>query len=79
MRVTVSLRGVLRGYADGRSSIEVELPPQATVADLLARLRDDLPAVERRVRDERGRIRRHVNETCSLPRSLAALMRISPG
>jgi molybdopterin converting factor small subunit len=32
-----------------------------TVAHVLDRLADDLPALERRIRDERAAIRRHVN------------------
>jgi sulfur-carrier protein len=59
--VTVTLRGVLRQHADGRSEVEVTVPTGASVREVLDRLADDLPAVERRVRDETGALRRHVN------------------
>jgi molybdopterin converting factor small subunit len=52
--VTVALRGVLRQHADGRSEVEVTVPTGASVREVLDRLADDLPAVERRVRDETG-------------------------
>lgn len=59
--VTVALRGVLRQHADGRSEVEVTVPPHATIAEVLDRLAHDVPAVERRVRDETGALRPHVN------------------
>jgi sulfur-carrier protein len=59
--VTVTLRGVLRQHADGRGEVELAVPSGTTVRDVLDRLARDLPAVERRVRDETGALRQHVN------------------
>ncbi|MCX9192278.1 molybdopterin synthase sulfur carrier subunit [Carbonactinospora thermoautotrophica] len=59
MTVTVRLPSVLREFAGGRPTVAV--PDGATVGDVLDRLAADLPALERRIRDERGVIRRHVN------------------
>lgn len=61
MRVTVSLPGVLRQHAGGRGQLPVEVPEAATLAVLFDRLAADLPALERRMRDETGALRRHVN------------------
>lgn len=62
MRVTVRLPGALRELAGGRRALAVEVPDEhATVGGLLDALADDLPAVERRIRDETGRLRAHVN------------------
>ena len=57
----VVLPGVLRQHADGASAIDLELPDGATVADLLDDLAGRYPALARRVRDERGELRRFVN------------------
>jgi sulfur-carrier protein len=59
--VTVALRGVLRQHADGRSEVEVAVPSGGTIADVLDQLARDVPAVARRVRDETGALRQHVN------------------
>jgi molybdopterin converting factor small subunit len=59
--VPVRLPAILREFADGEAILKVPLPDEATVGDLLDRLAVDLPALERRVRDERGRLRQHVN------------------
>ena len=61
MEITLRLPGVLREFAGGRSAVAVEVAEPATVADVLDRLATDLPAIERRIRDERGVLRRHVN------------------
>ncbi|HEV2344740.1 MAG TPA: MoaD/ThiS family protein [Actinocrinis sp.] len=68
MTVTLQLPGVLAGYAGGRREIEIAVPDAeagdgaaTTVARVLDRLAGDLPALERRIRDERSVIRRHVN------------------
>ncbi|MGH6656027.1 MAG: MoaD/ThiS family protein [Actinocrinis sp.] len=62
MSVTLQVPGALAGYAGGRRRIELAVPlPPATVARVLDRLAQDLPALERRIRDERAEIRRHVN------------------
>lgn len=59
--VPVRLPGALRDLAGARPVVEVEVPADATVGDVLDALADRLPAVARRVRDERGALRRHVN------------------
>ena len=61
MIVTIAVPGVLRECAGGRSTIPIDVPDGATIGDVLNRLAEDFPALERRVRDERGSIRRHVN------------------
>lgn len=64
--VTLQLPGVLAGYAGGRREIEIAVPDAetetaTTVTRVLDRLAGDLPALERRIRDEHAEIRRHVN------------------
>lgn len=61
MRVTVSLPGVLRPHAGGQAHVAVDVPEPATVAVLFDQLVTDLPTLERRMRDETGTLRRHVN------------------
>ncbi|GAA1574880.1 MoaD/ThiS family protein [Actinomadura kijaniata] len=61
MTVTVRLPGALRDIAGARPAVPLEVPADATVGDLLDALAAVLPAVERRVRDERGVLRPHVN------------------
>ncbi|HZZ96977.1 MAG TPA: ubiquitin-like small modifier protein 1 [Jatrophihabitantaceae bacterium] len=58
---TVVLPGVLRQHADGAGTVDVELATGATVGDLLDELARRHPALARRVRDERGELRRFVN------------------
>jgi sulfur-carrier protein len=59
MSVTVRLPASLRALAGGVSSLEVD--GSSTVADVLDRLATEHPALERRLRDERGALRPHVN------------------
>jgi molybdopterin synthase sulfur carrier subunit len=61
LRVDVRLAAVLRQYAGGAGSVEVDVAAPATVADVLDALAVAHPAVGRRVRDEAGALRRHVN------------------
>ena len=61
VQVRVRLHGVLAEHAGGRRELEVPLADGATVGDLLDRLAADHPAVERRIRDETGALRQHVN------------------
>src|ERR687891_461462 len=61
MKVTVQLPGALRELARGERAVVVEVDEPATVGTLLDALARQLPAVERRVRDETGTLRRHVN------------------
>lgn len=53
----IVLPGPLREAAGGRRTIEVQ---GATVREALDSLAGDLPALERRIRDERGAVREHV-------------------
>jgi molybdopterin converting factor small subunit len=59
MAVTVRLPASLRALSGGNAAIT--LSSAGTVAEALDRLADDHPALERRVRDERGVLRPHVN------------------
>jgi molybdopterin converting factor small subunit len=63
MSVTVLVPSALAGFAGGRREVELDGPGDGatTVAGVLDRLADQLPALERRLRDERSAIRRHVN------------------
>jgi sulfur-carrier protein len=58
--VRVRLPGVLAEHCDGQRSLTVE-PPPATVGDLLDVLEAQHPRLCRRLRDETGTLRRHVN------------------
>lgn len=54
----------LRGYAGGKPGVDVDraaLGDTPTVGALLDHLADTHPDLERRVRDEQRRLRRHVN------------------
>jgi sulfur-carrier protein len=54
----------LRPYAGGQSGLDVDLTAigdPATVGALLDHLATTHPDLERRARDEQGRLRRHVN------------------
>ena len=61
MHVTVSVPGVLRQHAGGRAHVGVEVPEASTLAVLFDQMATELPALERRMRDETGTLRRHVN------------------
>ncbi len=61
MKVTLRLPAALRELARGDRAVVIELAEPATVASLLDELALLLPAVERRIRDETGAQRRHVN------------------
>jgi molybdopterin synthase sulfur carrier subunit len=61
VKVTVRLPAALRELARGERAVVVELDEPATVATVLDELARRLPAVERRIRDETGAQRRHVN------------------
>lgn len=60
-QVTVRLPAALRGRAGDRSTVDVEVPDGATLADLLDVLAARYPGLERRLRDERRELRRYVN------------------
>jgi sulfur-carrier protein len=59
--VVVRIPGVLRGDAGGHASLEVTVGAQATLAQILDRIGAEWPLLERRIRDERGELRRFVN------------------
>lgn len=61
MAVLVRIPGALRQFTDNARSLEVELPDGSDVAGLLARIGADNPALVRRICDERGALRQHVN------------------
>lgn len=61
MRVRVRLAPVLAPLADGQRTHEFEVEGGATVRTVLDDIRSRHPAVARRVQDEQGEIRRHVN------------------
>ncbi|WP_073488739.1 ubiquitin-like small modifier protein 1 [Streptoalloteichus hindustanus] len=61
MRVVVLLAGVLRPSADGKSRLEVDFAAGATLGAVLDRLAERYPALDRRLRDEHGGLRRYVN------------------
>jgi sulfur-carrier protein len=60
-QVTVRLGAPLRPHADGQAQLALSLTDGATVAALLDALAAAHPAVERRIRDETGLLRQHVN------------------
>lgn len=61
MNVTVRLHGALREHADGQDHLDVALADGASIEALLDTLQERWPAVERRIRDEAGAVRRHIN------------------
>lgn len=61
MGVEVRLSPVLRSLADGAAVLEAEVPDGSALSAVLAWLDAEHPAIGRRVRDEQGAIRRHVN------------------
>lgn len=60
MRVVVLLPDPLRTDAGGRGEVTVDAPG-GSLADVLDAVARELPVVGRRVRDETGALRRHVN------------------
>lgn len=61
LRVVVRLASVLRAHAGGFAEVELDLPAPVTVGTVLDAVAVAHPAVGRRVRDETGALRRHVN------------------
>ncbi|WP_460936254.1 MoaD/ThiS family protein [Phycicoccus ginsengisoli] len=57
----VVLPGLLRDLADGAAELPVEVGEGARLSEVLDRAFEPWPVLARRVRDERGEIRRHVN------------------
>ncbi len=61
MDVHVRVPSALREHCGGQAILTVDLRDAGTVADLLDAVACDQPALERRIRDERGVLRTHVN------------------
>lgn len=59
--VEVVLPGVLAADAGGARSVRVEVAAGACLGDVLDALGQRYPALARRIRDETGALRRHVN------------------
>jgi sulfur-carrier protein len=61
MRITVVLPNVLRQHAAGIGRLELDLKPDSTLRSALDLLTELHPALEWRLRDEQGALRRYVN------------------
>jgi sulfur-carrier protein len=61
LRVVVRLASALRPHAGGAPGVELDLPAPVTVGAVLDAVAAAHPAIGRRVRDETGVVRRHVN------------------
>jgi molybdopterin synthase sulfur carrier subunit len=61
VRVVVLLPGVLREHADGLDEVKVDLPDGARAQDLVDEVSRRWPALGRRLREDTGALRRHVN------------------
>lgn len=61
MAILVKLPTVLRQFAGGAEQVEVAVPGEPTVGAVLAALEADHPALRRRLTDEQGALRKHVN------------------
>ncbi|MEN9710440.1 MAG: hypothetical protein RL441_432 [Actinomycetota bacterium] len=61
MSVTVRIPTILRPYADGASSVEVEPAGASTLTDVLAALEAKAPGISARIVDDSGALRRFVN------------------
>ncbi|HZE41993.1 MAG TPA: MoaD/ThiS family protein [Stackebrandtia sp.] len=61
MSVTVFIPGALRGEAEGAASLDVAVDAAATLTTVLDAVGLRYPRLDRRIRDEHGQVRRHVN------------------
>jgi len=61
MAVTVRIPGVLRAEAGGQSSLQCGAAEGMTLAMVLDEIGATWPLLDRRIRDERGELRRYVN------------------
>ncbi|MGW5876211.1 MoaD/ThiS family protein [Nocardiopsis terrae] len=61
MRVTVHLTSVLRADAEGAAHVPLEVVDGAALSGVLDELAARHPGLDRRIRDERGQLRRYVN------------------
>jgi molybdopterin converting factor small subunit len=60
MRVTFHLPGALREFADGHSSVDVEVS-KASLGEALAALWTLYPGLRDRIANEQGQVREHIN------------------
>jgi sulfur-carrier protein len=61
MSVAVKLPTVLRPFAGGAERVEVDVSGEATVGSVFTSLEAEHPALRRRLTDDQGTLRRHVN------------------
>jgi molybdopterin converting factor small subunit len=61
LSVTIRLASGLREHAGGASHVEVDVTPPVAVSVVLDALAGAHPAIGRRMRDEEGTLRTHVN------------------
>ncbi|TWD75380.1 molybdopterin synthase subunit MoaD [Kribbella amoyensis] len=61
MTVAVKIPTVLRPFAGGAECVRLDLDGDATVGAVFAQLEQDHPALRRRLTDDQGELRRHVN------------------
>lgn len=61
MRVTVHLPGLLRADAGGAAHIPLEFDDDVVLREVLDELTTRHPGLDRRIRDDQGRLRRYVN------------------
>ncbi|WP_433006767.1 ubiquitin-like small modifier protein 1 [Kribbella sp. CA-294648] len=61
MSVHVKLPTVLRPFAGGVERVEIDVPGEPTVGAVFAALEAEHPALRRRLTDDQGALRRHVN------------------
>jgi sulfur-carrier protein len=61
LRVVVRLASALGTLAGGVARLELDLPAPVTISGVLDAIASAHPAIGRRIRDEAGTLRRHVN------------------
>ena len=61
LKIVVRLASALRPHAGGAPCLDLDLAPPVTVGAVIDAVAVAHPAVGRRVRDEAGALRRHVN------------------
>lgn len=59
--VAVVVPGALRQFTEGAARVSVDVPDDATLGVVLQRLAEQRPTLHRRIQDEAGTLRRHVN------------------
>lgn len=59
--VDVKLPAALASECGGARHLHIEVPPEATLADVLDQIEAAHPRLGRRLRDEAGKLRRYVN------------------